>query len=413
MTESNADMPRWMHRLGIFWRVIVLVSFGFGIVSARQQNPALFSSWRGAAMLLLIGAFLAGYELYERTETRRGGHWPMPYRTVLLYLIFQLAIMGLLLQFGRGFSGPIFALMGQVCSSIPIRKWPVPLLAIIALAGAGAGLIEDISAANWGAITGFVFFMVLWIGIAVFISMLFHERFQREQLIAELRQTRDELALYAMQAEELAALRERTRLAREMHDSLGHALVVVNVKLEAAQRLYAVDAGRGDGELEATRALVRATMTELRRSLADLRAPLLDHHDLPAALARLAGEIRARTSLEVTCSAAPDLHPAGIQLAPEATESLWRVAREALSNVERHAAAGCATLTLERQNGSLILRVTDDGSGVAPADLARPGHYGITGMRERVEALGGTLRIAARPEGGTVVEARVPWRIEN
>jgi signal transduction histidine kinase len=397
-----------MHRLRIFWCVIVLVSFGFGIVSAQGQDSALFSSWRGAAMLLLIGVFLIGYELYERTETRRGGHWPMPYRTVLLYLIVQLAIMGALLQFGRGFSGPIFALMGQVCASIPIRKWPIPLLAIIVLAGAGAGLIEDISAANRGSIIGFVFSMALWIGTAVFISMLFRERFQREHLIAELRNTRDELAQYALQAEELAALRERTRLAREMHDSLGHALVVVNVKLEAAQRLYAVDAGRGATELEATRALVRATMADLRRSLADLRAPLPDHHDLPAALARLADEVRARSSLEVTCSAASDLHPASTQLAPEATESLWRVAREALANVERHAAASCAALTLERQNGTLILRVTDDGSGVALADIARPGHYGITGMRERVEALGGTLRIAARPQGGTVVEARVP-----
>jgi signal transduction histidine kinase len=102
-----------------------------------------------------------------------------------------------------------------------------------------------------------------------------------------------------------------------------------------------------------------------------------------------------------------------MRLAPEATESLWRVAREALSNVERHAAAGCATLTLERQNGALILRVTDDGSGVTASDLARPGHYGITGMRERVEALGGTLQIANRPEGGTLVEAVVPWRIAD
>jgi signal transduction histidine kinase len=408
MTEANASLPSWMRHLGIFWRVIVLVSFGFGIVSALEQDPALFSSWRGAAVLLLIGAFLIGYELYERTETRRGGHWPTPYRTMLLYLSMQLAIMGVLIQFGHDFSGPIFALMGQVCSSIPMRKWPIPLLAITALASAGTGLIEDISAANWGAIAGFLFFIAIWIGIAIFISMLFRERFQREELIAELRKARDDLAVYAMQAEELAALRERTRLAREMHDSLGHALVVVNVKLEAAQRLYAVDARRGAGELEATRALVRTAMTELRRSLADLRAPLPDHHDLPAALARLASEVRARTSLDVTCSAAPDLHPAHMQLAPEATESLWRVACEALSNVERHAAAGSAALTLERRNGALILRVTDDGSGVATADLTRPGHYGITGMRERVEALGGTLHIAALPEGGTLVEARVP-----
>ena len=59
-------------------------------------------------------------------------------------------------------------------------------------------------------------------------------------------------------------------------------------------------------------------------------------------------------------------------------------------------------------NGTLILRVVDDGSGVAPADLARAGHYGITGMRERVEALGGTLLVVAMPGGGTLVEAHVP-----
>jgi signal transduction histidine kinase len=298
--------------------------------------------------------------------------------------------------------------MGQIVSSIPIRQWPFPLAAIMVLGGAGAGLVESVGASSWGDIVTFVFFMVLWIGLAVFISILFHERHQRERLIAELRQAKDQLERYAMQAEELAALRERARLAREMHDSLGHALVVVNVKLEAAQRLYAVDARRGDVELETTRALVRETMAELRRSLADLRAALPKQNDLPAALQRLAEEIRARTNLDITCSVAPELRADEGRLAPETTEALWRVAREALTNVERHAAAASAALTLERMNGSLILRVADDGSGVAPADLARTGHYGITGMRERVEALGGTLLVAARPGGGTLVEAHVP-----
>jgi signal transduction histidine kinase len=65
-------------------------------------------------------------------------------------------------------------------------------------------------------------------------------------------------------------------------------------------------------------------------------------------------------------------------------------------------------LTLEQHNGALVLRALDDGLGITPAELAYVGHYGIVGMRERVEALGGTLRIAARPEGGTVIEARVP-----
>jgi signal transduction histidine kinase len=410
MSNVYVGQPPWMRRFGLFWRLVILIMFGSGVIDALQAEPALFSSWRGPAMLLLIGGFLAVYELFERSDIRCSGHWPTPYRTVLLYLIVQLAIMSALARLVPGFSGPIFALMGQVVSALPMRRWPIPLLAIFTLGGAAIGLVEDIATANWGQMAGYLLFVTMWIALAMFRSVLFHERHQREVLIAELREARDKLEHYAMQAEELAALRERGRLAREMHDSLGHALVVVNIKLEAAQRLYAVSAARGDAELASTRALVRETMSDLRRSLADLRAPLTEHHDLPAALGRLAGEVRARTSLDVSYSAPAGQLPENAPLAPEVTESLWRVAREALSNVERHAAAGSAALTLEQHNGSIVLRVIDDGSGVAPADLARSGHYGITGMRERVEALGGTLRIAARPEGGTMVEARVPVR---
>jgi signal transduction histidine kinase len=171
-------------------------------------------------------------------------------------------------------------------------------------------------------------------------------------------------------------LRERARLAREMHDSLGHALVTVNVKLEAAQRLYARDPRRGDAELEATRALVRAALADLRRTLADLRAPIAGYPDLCAALRRLADEIRATTPIAV--------------------------------NVQRHAGAASATLRLQTQDDAVLLCVDDDGSGIRPADLGRPGHYGILGMRERVEACGGTLHIGPRPGGGTSVAARLP-----
>jgi len=193
-----------------------------------------------------------------------------------------------------------------------------------------------------------------------------------------------------------------------MHDSIGHALVSVNVKLEAAQRLYNVDAQRGSAELDATKTLVRDTMADLRRSLGDLRAPLFKHHDLHAALHHLADDTRKRSQLQVTCSTAAD----DFRLAPTTTEALWRVAHEAIANVERHAHATHATLQLERQNGSLVLRVTDNGRGIHANDQARWGHYGIVGMRERVEALGGAFQIERRAEGGTVVEARVPVSVE-
>jgi signal transduction histidine kinase len=238
----------------------------------------------------------------------------------------------------------------------------------------------------------------------VFIRLLNDQRDQLRSALEQLREAHATLAANAAQAEELAVLRERTRLAREMHDDLGHTLVAMNVKLEAAQLLYARDPARGDAELEATRTLIRSAMANLRRTLADLRAPIAEHRDLPAALQRLAHETQARTGIDMICRIAPDL-PA---LPDEAREALWFVAREALANVERHAAATSVTLTLEQECDSVRLQVVDNGLGITPADLRRPKHYGVVGMRERMQVVDGTLSIGCGASGGTVVEARMP-----
>jgi signal transduction histidine kinase len=189
-----------------------------------------------------------------------------------------------------------------------------------------------------------------------------------------------------------------------MHDNIGHALVVMNVKLEAAQLLYARDPARGDAELEATRGLIRATMADLRRALADLRAPAVETTELSTMFQRLAGELRSRAGIATTCAVAPGAST----LAPAAREALWHVAREALANVERHAAASHAEIALDHDNDSWTLRVADDGLGLSDADLHRPDHYGVVGMRERMQAIGGTLSVSRAPGGGTIVEARLP-----
>lgn len=404
MDEMMFRLPRWLRPFNIFWRIILVASLLLGARDALRDDPTLLGSIRGLGMLLLMIAFVVVYELFERNETRRSGKWPVPYRTVLIYLIVQLPILTALLGYNTGFFGPLFSLMGHIFSSLPPRRWLVPIGATMTLLASPIGVYDSIAQGDWGALFGFIFSMSSLVGVAAFIGVMFNEHYKREMLIAELRRTKEDLERYASQAEELAALRERARLGRDMHDSLGHALVVVNVKLEAAQRLYGVDRARGDAELVETRALVRETMAELRRSLADLRAPLPDHQDLPAALQRLADETQSRSALSVNCAAPANLPP----LLPDTADALWRIAREALTNVEKHAAAGSVDLALERANGSLVLRVADDGSGIAPSDERRPGHYGLVGMRERATALGGTLRIVPRRGGGTVVEARVP-----
>lgn len=413
MGASNANDDAlgqgFLARFNIFLIIIFYVTLGLGLYSTFAATPDLMSAWAGAALVaLVITSALVYHLLYLNWFYATAFDWPMPLRRALLYVIAQIALTLALLHYDNGFIGLGFALMGQTFGALPPRQWPLPLLAVFAVVAAPLGLFDAALRGNWLSLASFVFTFAIWTAIGVFIYLLFRQRDQLGELVVELRRAKADLEAYATQAEELAALRERARLAREMHDSLGHALVLVNVKLEAAQRLYAHDGERGAAELEATRALVRATMADLRRSLADLRAPLPDYQDLPAALQRVAAEVQARSALTVTCTAAPAL-----SALPAATsEALWRVAREALINVERHAAAASADLSLERQPDAYVLRVIDDGSGITPADMARPGHYGIIGMRERVAALGGTLQVAARPEGGTLVEARVPLPAE-
>ncbi|MCU0491540.1 MAG: sensor histidine kinase [Chloroflexaceae bacterium] len=401
--QIDSELQRAAERYGLFWTVILYLSIGLSLFVLWQQNPGLF---QGPGILIpttFIIAFCVIYHRYYVNWWAREEHWPMPLRRALLYLCVQTALAVVLLNYSISFLGLIFALMGQTCSVLQPRQWIVPVFILMGLLGAPFGFYDELAQGDWIGLFSFLFNAAIWLGIFLFSAILFENHFRMRRLVEELRQARAELEASAAQKEELAVLRERTRLAREMHDSLGHALVVVNVKLEAAQRLYAREAARGDAELEATRALVRDTMGELRQSLANLRAPSAIHDDLPAALRKLGQEVATRSGLAVQVQAV-----AGPPLPPATSEALWGVARESLTNVEKHAAAASASLHLERQNGSYVLRVVDDGSGIKGTDMARPGHFGIVGMRERVEQLGGSLQITRGSGGGTVVEARVP-----
>ncbi|KPV50053.1 hypothetical protein SE17_29195 [Kouleothrix aurantiaca] len=223
----TSPAPRWLRPFNIFWRIVVAVSLLLGAQDAVGQDATLLRGWRGALMLALILAFAAAYIWFDRNETRQQERWPVPYRTVLLYLIVQLAIVGGLLHFSSSFFGPLLSLLGHVFGALPMRRWWFPAGAIVALLAAPVGIYDAIAERDWGSVFGFVFSLSILIVLAAFVGLMFGEHYRREALIAELRRAKDDLERYATQAEELAALRERTRLAREMHDSLGHALQAV------------------------------------------------------------------------------------------------------------------------------------------------------------------------------------------
>ena len=389
----------------LVWLVIFYINLILGAYGVYASQPDVLFSWSGLLLLVLLGLVCVAYHfIYAAPFHRDDFVWPLSLQRVSIYFIVQTILLGVLLTYNISFIGLGFVFAGQIFSATRPWHWPIPFLAIMAIIAFALGLYDELLQGNWVPLLSFTFTSGIFLTVAILISLLYKQREQLTNLVDELRQAKTELEQYATQAEEVAVLRERNRLAREMHDSIGHALVLINVKLEVAQRLYTRDTERGQAELEVTRELVRETMRDLRHSLADLRAPLFDRHHLPEALVRVGEEIRLRSNLDITCAIMEEL-----PIPPtEVSEALWRIAREALINVERHAAAASATLSLEQQNGAWVLQVIDDGSGIKPGDVARPGHYGIVGMRERVEALGGHLRVAARASGGTMVEATVP-----
>jgi two-component system, NarL family, sensor kinase len=200
----------------------------------------------------------------------------------------------------------------------------------------------------------------------------------------------------AARSAQLAALEERNRLAREIHDTLAQSLAAIAMRLETA------DAVRH------ALALTRSTLAEARRSVLDLRAAPLEGRTLVEALRALGNEFRdadgQALDVEVTCDAADQRG-----LPPAVEIGLYRIAREALTNVVRHASATRATVRLERTDGGVRMRITDDGAGF-DASLVAPGRYGLIGATERARLLGGSLHIDSAPGAGTTIDVQVPVR---
>ncbi len=223
------------------------------------------------------------------------------------------------------------------------------------------------------------------------------------RLIEELQTAKKALESARQREGELATLRERERLARDLHDTLGHQLVTLTVQLEAAQRLLAMDPARAAAALEEMQKLSRSSMDDLRRALDNLRASGLGDRPLTAALQALCTDAGQRYSLAVDCQVAAGADT----LPPVVAGVLWCVAQEGLTNVGRHAQARQVHMNLNLLPREVILCVADDGAGLPPGAEDKPGHYGLRGLRERVEGLGGTFALAS-PKGGAVLEARLP-----
>jgi len=199
-----------------------------------------------------------------------------------------------------------------------------------------------------------------------------------------------------------AALEERQRLARELHDSVSQALYAIALNASAAHELFESVPERARGLVGDVLRLAEAGLAEMRALIFELRPESLDQEGLVGALEKQAAAVQARHGLQVRLVLAGEP-----ELPPPAKEALYRVAQEALHNATKHARARSLELVLEVEDGGVGLVVADDGRGFDPQGEF-PGHLGLRSMRERAAAVGGTLQIDSAPGAGTRLSVRVP-----
>jgi signal transduction histidine kinase len=218
------------------------------------------------------------------------------------------------------------------------------------------------------------------------------------------------------QAREAGVLDERQRMAREIHDTLAQGLTGIITQLQAAEQASG-DPGARRRHFDAATRLARDSLTEARRSVDALRPQPLEQARLAEALTSVAGRWSALHGVAAQVTVTGTARP----MAADTELALLRTAQEALANVSKHAAASRVGVTLSYVEEEAILDVRDDGRGfdaacpsVTAPSVIRPaatagGGFGLVAMRERIEALSGTLQVESEPGAGTAISACVPF----
>ncbi|HHY93123.1 MAG TPA: sensor histidine kinase, partial [Firmicutes bacterium] len=227
-----------------------------------------------------------------------------------------------------------------------------------------------------------------------------------QQLSATIQsvQEKREIAIRVIQAQE----EERRRVARDLHDGLAQQLASALLELQVTQRLLEEDTVKARSELETVEKIIRAGLRETRDVIFNLRPLSLDNLGLKAAVDNLAVQIQERTGLRVSVVQ----HGQEERLETNVASCVFRIIQEALNNVVKHAQATEAKVRLEFSPEFLAVRIVDNGRGFVlekgVLKSAEGEHWGLMGMRERAELVGGSLQVKSTPGRGTRVDFHLP-----
>lgn len=227
-----------------------------------------------------------------------------------------------------------------------------------------------------------------------------------EESNAELGRAHAQLQDYANEVEELTIVRERTRLAREIHDTLGHYLSILNIQLETIGKLQERDPARAAVEIAEARRVAAQSMQEVRNAVAALRPTSMAALSFAEAVTQLGKEFeRSAPATALTLDLETELPP----LSPDIAVALYRAVQETLTNIRKHTQASKVLVRLRYEHGALDLLVLDNGKDAAHTVLEYQGEgFGLIGLRERIELLGGQVSYGPAEQGGYRVTVHTP-----
>ncbi len=269
---------------------------------------------------------------------------------------------------------------------------------------------ESLAASSGFQHLTFALFGLLFLGFLFAIAYLVkrerRHNLRTRKLLQELEISHQKLQLYAEQAAELATMEERNRLAREIHDSLGHYMTVINVQLEKAIAFRQRDPAEADQAVHEAKRLASEALKDVRRSVSTLRSQP-DSFSLADALREMAAHVdHDHLELEL------EIEGEERGFSRQALMTLYRAAQEGLTNIQKHAGASRVSMQVHLEEQQARLALIDNGRGFEPAGPEAPneqnGHYGLQGIRERVELIRGSFEVESVPGTGTTLRVTVP-----